>query len=302
MPIFTQIMDHKTKENQMLDIIRNIILEVDREAQGKIREDVDLLKKELLEEEQFYSHLDPYFEQKITYLQANFPSIFGPFISTAIKMQIRDSRDEVVDALYPIIGKLVQKYINYQMQELGERIDNWFKNITSASYWFGKVKDSFTGKQEDLSPPSFIPNPILQEVFVIENDSGLLIGHYSFNNLLDADMIAGMLMGIKSFVEQAFQKGPQELEEVGYSEYRLMIYSAPHFYIVFVLDGIINPSFKRKMYDKSIDLIEAVTVQPGEGVSGEIQEKTNHILRSHFDNFNQNQSAILPPAAKKESL
>ncbi len=103
---------------------------------------------------------------------------------------------------------------------------------------------------------------------------------------MDADMIGAMLTGIKSFVEQAFQKGHQDLEEVGYSNYKLLIFPAPHFYIVFVLDGVINPAFKRKMYDKSIDLIQEIHIIPEQGVSEEVRDATQDKLKSHFYDFN----------------
>ena len=61
--------------------------------------------------------------KKIDDLKANFPEHFGDQITQSIKVQIRESQDEVVEALYPIMGKLVKKFIIAELTKLTESIN-----------------------------------------------------------------------------------------------------------------------------------------------------------------------------------
>lgn len=53
-------------------------------------------------------------------------------------------------------------------------------------------------------------------------ESGLLIGSYSRGNIADKDMISGMLTAIKSFVEDAFSKEGQDLEDIKFENFNFL--------------------------------------------------------------------------------
>jgi hypothetical protein len=46
---------------------------------------------------------------------------------------------------------------------------------------------------------SELEKPYLEEVFVLENGSGLLIGNAALEENIDRDMVAGLLTAIKVF-------------------------------------------------------------------------------------------------------
>lgn len=276
------------QEDNFLETIRAIILETDRVEQEKVRHDVDVLKSELLETEKFHGHLEPFFATKIEYLRQNFPTLFGPFITTAIKIQIRDSQDEIIDALYPIIGKLIRKYIATEIEVLGQKLDKQIQETLSPESWWKRIKTFVSG--DEYQEPSVVRNAAqtsLEEVFIIANDSGLLLGQYSFHNLIDADLIAGMLTGIKAFIEQAFMQGPQEIQLLEYDNYKILVHSFPHYYMAFVVQGILTPEFKNKIYDASLDFSDKTKIRVEDTITKAYTEGITDKMKIYFSHFHE---------------
>lgn len=144
------------------------------------------------------------------------PDRLGPTITKTLKIQIRESRDDVVQALFPIIGEMIKKYVQQEMQVLTEKIDKQFEAALSVESLLLRVKAFFSGVSYNELILSASNEPKVQEIFIIEDESGLLMASYSRNPTFDQDMVAGMLTAIKSFVEDAFETQNQKLETISY--------------------------------------------------------------------------------------
>jgi len=148
----------KIKENRF-ELLKELLLKEDRESFNDLRD-------ELLESEKFKRKVAPVVDEKIKDLKENFPAYFGNTITETIKTQIRDSQDEVVEALYPIIGKLIKKFIVAEISKLSENINQTINDKFSIKQI---IKRLFKGKKtdaEDVLQEVF--EPIIEEVFVIK--------------------------------------------------------------------------------------------------------------------------------------
>lgn len=218
----------------------------------------DSLKELLLEDERknFSKKVNPIVDEKIKDLKENFPTYFGDTITKTIKAQIKESQDEVVEALYPIMGKLVKKFIVVEIEKLSESINETIKKKLS---FLEVIKRFFKGKKnssslvlEDVFPP------VIEEVFIINKDSGILAGHYSKGNIADKDMISGMLTAIKSFAEDAFSKEGQNLEDIKFETFQLSIHSFSSIYIAIASSGVTNLDFKEKLHENIMNISEII--------------------------------------------
>ena len=84
------VKDHRFEQ------LQELLLEQDREKFDSLNEE-------------FVGKVNPIIQEKIEDLRKNFPEYFGDTITKTIKDQIVNSQDQVLDALYPIIGKLIKK-------------------------------------------------------------------------------------------------------------------------------------------------------------------------------------------------
>ncbi len=237
-----------TKDDRF-ELLRELLLEEDR---GRI----DTLSEEIILKEKFSKRVSPLIDEKILDLRENFPEYFGSTITETIKAQIRDSQDEVVEALYPIMGKMVKKFIVAEITKLSDKINQTIKEKFSITQI---IKRFIKGKSNDAGVVlEEVFEPIIEEVFVIEKDSGILSGSYSRGNIADKDMVSGMLTAIKAFAEDAFQKEGQNLEDIKFETFQLSIQNFKSIYIAVACSGVLNVDFEEEIYEKINNLAEII--------------------------------------------
>lgn len=242
-----QPVDHK-KENRF-ELLKELLLTEDRK-------EFESLRNEFLKKDDFKNEVKPVLDDRIDDLKNNFPLYFGDQVTQSIKVQIRESQDEVVEALYPIMGKLIQKFIVAEITKLSATINKTINDKFSLTHI---VKRLFKGKKtdaEDVLQTVFAST--IEEVFVIEENSGLLIGSYSRGNIADKDMISGMLTAIKSFAEDAFSKQGQDLEDIKFETFQLSMYNFKSIYIATATSGVITSEFKEELADNLNTLAEKI--------------------------------------------
>ena len=150
--------------------------------------------------------------------------------------------------MYPILGKMVKKYGAQEIKVLSEKIDN---QLSFISAWKRRLRSFFGGSKEKELLLNDLSSEKVEQVLLIERDSGLLKAGYSKTETIDEEMISGMLTAIKSFVEDAFNQKNQELELIEYELYNIHIQSFVNYYVAVVISG----SYSLKTKDKVQDII-----------------------------------------------
>lgn len=219
-------------------------------------------------------------QEILAYMMEVMPEKLGPAITATLKTQIAESRDEVVQVLFPIIGQMIKKFIQREMQILTEKIDEQLQNAFSLDNLMLRLKSMFTGVSYAELMIKNSNKPEVMEVFIIEEGSGILLGSYSRFSTMDKDMIAGMLTAIKSFVNDAFEGKEQKLEMVEYDLYKIYIQHFQKFYMAIVLSGSIGAEYKSKLDDNILKFVKDHTLASAgleEGVykeiSGELEKQ-----------------------------
>lgn len=175
------------------------------------------------------------------------PEKLGPTITATLKVQIKESRDDVVQALFPIIGQMIKKYVAQEMAVLTEGIDKQLEQALSFDGIKLRLKALFTGVKYSELMLQKATEPKIQQIFIIEENSGILMASYSRGKALDQDMIAGMLTAIKSFVEDAFEDKSKSLESINYEDFNIYVQNFNKFYIAVAMTGTINASYKQRL-------------------------------------------------------
>ncbi|MBX2842877.1 MAG: hypothetical protein KTR26_13995 [Flammeovirgaceae bacterium] len=271
------------RESDTFKKLTRLILEEERQAREQLENRVEVIDQNLNEREKLEPRIAPILNDQVIFLQKKFPELFGPAITASIKNQIKDSKDEVVEALYPIMGKMIKKYILKEIELLSERIDKKIDAAFSLDNWIMFLKAKFLGiKQGDMMLKGAM-DPVIQEVFIVEQFSGMLIGSYSRITSVDQDMVAGMLTAIKSFAKETFSVGDQELETIEYENYKIVIKNFPKFYIAVIISGIISKAFLDKLDDIILDFVNKIINQRSEKADGDfIEEEFSENLNNYF--------------------
>ena len=242
-----------------LQLLRDILLIDDREVARAIHNRIETIAETLEQREKLSKRIDPIIEARLKVFVSEIPLSLGPVITETLKTQIENSREQVVEALYPIIGKMIKRYIQNEIKLLSEKMNKTVNDTFSLGSIKRKIQSRFSGVKESDLILSELDAPMINEVFIIQKGSGILLGNLSKLATVDKDMISGMLTAIKSFVEDAFEGGGQNLEAIEYELYTIQIQNFHSYYAAVVISGSYTRSFESKVEDKLLTLSKTLS-------------------------------------------
>ncbi|AEH00633.1 hypothetical protein [Lacinutrix sp. 5H-3-7-4] len=243
-------------QDEKLNILKDILLTDEREYAQKVEEKLKVVEEIINKQNKLSERVNPIIDDKLNNFIIEIPKTLGPTITEALKTEIKNSQDAVVEALFPIIGKMIKKYVQHEMQKLSDEINSKMNKAFS----FEGLKRRFRSKKTGVSEGDLIlqelAKPIVEQIMVIEKGSGIIISEYSKTKSIDDDMVAGMLTAIKSFAEDAFEKSDQELQYIEYNNFHIHLQNFSAYYIAVVISGAYNVMFKDKLEDKLLDFAQ----------------------------------------------
>lgn len=238
--------------DERLEILKELLLTDEKKPENDIYRKI----KNLEERQQHLSdRVGPILDERLLSFVKDMPETLGPTITETLKLEIKKSQEAVAEALYPIMGKMIKKYVQAEIKKLNdsisEKIDNAFsfRNIFKSK---GKERPTAAAllKEEYKA--------YIEQILVVEKGSGLLKASYAKTKTMDKDMMAGMLTAIKSFAEDAFERGEMELERIDYQLFTIHLQNFSDYYIAVVLSGIYDDDYKNKLDDVLLDFAQFV--------------------------------------------
>jgi len=228
-------------DQQQIEQIREILLRKDRHALQRLEEILN-------SPGEMARRVLPIIEEQLEEFESHFPQAYRLAVEKLIERKLKQSQDELLDLLYPIMGKMIRKYIAQQLQALRESVENQVRQS-----FLGRLRARLFGVKESDMIISMAAESRVEEAYVVEQNSGLLIGSASLHPTIDKELIAGMLTAIKSFVVDAFQQGDAELEMVNYGHFQILIQDFYTFYIALAINGTLTAQEKEKLSGQMLE-------------------------------------------------
>lgn len=241
-------MEDSNRNKEALEQLKAILLKEDRSELEKIRDRLD-------SSEELSKRVSPIIEERLEYFKAEFPNEFRVVIQGFIDERIENSQEEILNTIYPVMGKMIKKYIQHQFELLRESINQQIEEQKKRIFPNRKSKNdtAITPADQLLSQ---IDTSIIHEIYVIQKHSGILLGSYSGSDVIDRDALAGMLTAIKSFVEDAFMQDQQELEIIRYQNYQIFVYNLYTYYIAVAVEGSLSSERAGQLEDVLMNIGE----------------------------------------------
>lgn len=259
--------------------LKEILFEEENERYHELSERIKETSKEIDDKLANREIPESEFNEIIDKIVTVMPDKLGPTITSTLKVQIRESRDDVVQALFPIVGQMIKKYIQQEMQLLTEKIDRQFEQAFSFDMLKMRIKALFTGASFSELVLKSSNQPQIKEIFIVEEESGILLASYSRSKSFDQDMMAGMLTAIKTFVEDAMEVEKQNLEMISYDLYKIYVQNFNKFYIAVVLSGVVDREFKSKLDDQILKFVKEIMLKSDSAEEKELTKK----ITQYFD-------------------
>ena len=243
-------------QDERLSVLKDILLTDEREYAQKVEEKLKIVEDIINKQKHLSERVNPIIEERLNDFVTEIPKTLGPVITETLKAEIKNSQDAVVEALFPIIGKMIKKYIQQEMKLLSEQINTKMNSAFSIEGIKRKFKSKRTGVSEADLILQELAQPTIEQIIVIEKGSGIIISEYSKRQSIDEDTVAGMLTAIKSFAEDAFEKNNQELQYIEYDSFHIHLQNFSAYYIAVIISGPFNVIFKSKLEDKLLDFAQ----------------------------------------------
>jgi len=264
-------------KDKKLILLKELLLTDDRAHIDSLNNRIKELESIIDLQENLSIKVDPIIDEKLQKYTTDIPEKLGPMITESLKNEIQNSKAQVVDALYPIIGKMIKKYIQQEFKILSDKINQQLKKRFSMEGIVRKFKSKFTGVEEESLILHELAKTEIIEIFIIEKNSGLLKANFSKSDTIDKEVLSAMLTAIKSFVEQAFNTGEEQLESIEYGLYHIHIQNFKSFYIAVILHGVYDSTYKSKLKSKLLVFV-------GKNISNTTNSNLNIKLAEAFNN------------------
>ncbi len=225
---------------RLFEELKDVLLREDRAAFRRLENILD-------NPDELKHKMSPVLEDRLQQLKVQFPEEYRSIVERMISEKLANSKEELLEAIYPIMGKLIKRYIAYQFELLREQIRrktqwNWRNKLSR------RIRALFTGVAEDEAILAEFQDYSIEDVFIIQKNSGLLIA--SANKDADDDIIAGMVTAIKAFAEDAFRRPNAELERINYDDLILLFEAFYSYYFVVVIKGNITAATHQTIHEK----------------------------------------------------
>ncbi len=234
-------------------------------------------------------------EEQIRLDQGAVATALASQMATAIKHQITLERDAMVDALYPIIGSTIAKYMAEVIRSINEKMEN----ALSVEGITRKIRAKIQGTSEaELILKEVAPFQV-RAIFLIHKLSGLVITEVqqAGNEILESEMVAGMLTAIRSFVNECIaQSGDiSEIDAIEYGNSRILLEVAGYCYLAVVVQGEAPQSFIRDLQKSLSQIVTTVNLQEFDGdVTSIPTEVTLHLEKLRNVSSSQPKKKSLP--------
>lgn len=226
-----------------------------------LQQEIDKLKADLAEKELGFDAKMSQIHGKIIDKKAIL-EIVQPEIPGFVKTSIDESKDDMIDAIYPIMGSLVTRSVSESMRELARNIDEKMRSTFNFSMFTQRIKARATGVSDaEMAIRQALPFRV-DELFLVHINTGILLQYLArkfdpkkqidvfVTDSEDSEVVSGMLTAFQDFVEDAFGQGTAgSLDEFQYGQKQVHIKPSRHVYIAVVIQGIAPRGFSREVQD-----------------------------------------------------
>lgn len=228
------------KDNQnRLNELRNLLVHDLIEKQNKIFTQLDNLETTINNPDLLREKVSSILDDQTCEMKHKFDELFGQEVASIIK----NSEPQLLKALTPIMGKLIQKWIAFEMNKVQSRVNEKIsKNPISTIF-----KKLFVGENSDdlIAQTNTVT---IKDILIIEKKASLVVCNFAVENPINIDQVGGLMSAIKAFGEDALKVGyKEEIVGLKFQTYEVIMQIDMNYYAAILLDGVAPQDFKSKL-------------------------------------------------------
>jgi len=187
----------------------------------------------------------------------------SPLVVGSIRRELRNSQDEMVEAFYPILGRLVSTYVATRFRQFVEALDDRIGNGFSGRFLLLRLKSWWSGVPYKALLLREAGSPTIIEVSVIQRRSGILIDHWRAcdEDVGDAEdtnetLFGGLVAAINEFANNALQADDNHLRSFETLDSRVYLRASSSHILAVRIRGRINAAMERALDKTLLEIVE----------------------------------------------
>ena len=148
----------------------------------------------------------------------------APLVVTTIKSELRNSQDEMVEALYPITGRLVKSYVASAMKDLADQMNRRLEQNPVML----RLQSLTTGRSVAELALAGTQDFTIRELYLIRRGSGELVAHWPDTPMSGREQtMSGVLAAINEFANEAFAADQASLRHIDLGDADVYLRGSP---------------------------------------------------------------------------
>ena len=195
----------------------------------------------------------------------------GPVMDEAIKESIKNDPETLAEAISPIMMPAIRRAVIQMIAGMADSFNRTLEQSLSSQGIKWRIEAFRTGRS--FSEVAMLHSLVyrVEQVFLIHRETGLLLAHVANKegDIIDADMISGMLTAIQDFVRESFSDGRRQLlNTMDCEEHDVLIEYGSQAILAAVVSGIASAELRHKLA-VTLDNIQAKHAPILEDFSGD---------------------------------
>lgn len=143
----------------------------------------------------------------------------------AIQSEIRNSRDMMVEALYPVTGRLVAAAVADAFRNFVTSINERVDTMMSMHLWKLRLRSWITRRPLSELLLAEATRPQIRRILLLERGSGAVLAHWASDPADNdrSDLVSGMIAAITEFSSSVFESGSGELCTIDMGASRILL-------------------------------------------------------------------------------
>lgn len=184
----------------------------------------------------------------------------------SLELAVRRRPKTVVDAVYPVMGPAIRRSVSETLRQMADDLDQALGDAFTLRALRWRLEARRTGMPYAQVVMRHTARYHVEHLFMIEPETGRLLGHVTASGLSDLDpyAIAGMFSAIQQFVRDSVQgEEGDDIASATVGDYRLVVGRGPSAKLVAFVRGVPSTGFGTRL----LELNEELHLRHGEHLS-----------------------------------
>ena len=177
----------------------------------------------------------------------------APLVVSTIKAELRNSQDEMVEALYPITGRLVKAYVASAIKELTDQMNRRLEQNAVML----RLQSLTTGRSVAELALAGTQDFQIKDLFLIRRGTGELIAHWPETGDTNRQQVmSGVLTAVNEFANEAFAADQSSLRQISFGTEEVYLRASPLYLLAARCSGTAPKSIEQTLDDAFLAAVE----------------------------------------------